>query len=106
MTVKESMRQNGRPRTLEAAAQFVDRVGLALVFPKRDVPLPSLFEAVAGPGPVHWAEERDDGKMAFTPEMELVWSWKDDLPARRLACAGKHLRGWPALVSPRLLPAR
>ena len=31
--------------TLEAAAAWVDEVGLALLFPKADVVLPSLWEA-------------------------------------------------------------
>ena len=47
---------------------------------------------------------RDDGKLEFTPEMSRCWSWKDELPARRLACVGKHLGRWQALVAPRLVP--
>jgi len=93
-----------RIRTFDDAAAFVDRAGLALVFPKAGVPLPSLYEAVAGPGPTPWAEERD-GKLAMTPELSMVWAWKDQLPERRRACAGKHLRGVPALISLPLLPA-
>ena len=94
-----------RVRSLDGAAAFVDRVGLALVFAKDGVPLPSLFEAVAGPAPSPWVEERGDGKLRMTPELSLVWGWKDELAERRLACAGKHLRGWPSLVSLGLLPA-
>ncbi len=94
-----------RVRSLRAAAAFVDHVGLALVFAKDGVPLPSLFAAVAGPGPAPWVEEREDGKMAMTPELAMVWAWKDELAERRLACAGKHVKGWPALVSLALLPA-
>jgi hypothetical protein len=94
-----------RVRSLTAAAAFVDRVGLALVFPKEGVVLPSLYEAVAGPGRTRWAEEREDGKLAMTPELSMVWRWKDELAEVRLACAGKHVRGWPALVSLALLPA-
>ena len=66
--------------------------------------LPSLFEAVAGPGPTPWAEERE-GKLAMTPDLALVWAWKDQLPEARRACAGKHVRGVPALIALRLLPA-
>lgn len=95
----------GEVRSLTAAAAFVDRVGLALVFRKEGVVLPSLYEAVAGPGPTKWAEEREDGKLTFTPELSVVWAWKDDLADARLACAGKHVRGWPSLVSLALLPA-
>ncbi len=92
-------------RSLEAAAAFVDRVGLALVFPRDGIVLPSLFEAVAGPGPTPWVGERPDGKLTMTPELSRVWAWKDELAESRLACAGKHLTGRPALVSLRLLPA-
>jgi len=93
-----------RVRTLRDAAAFVDRAGLALVFAKEGVPLPSLHEAVAG-ADARWVEERDDGKLAMTPELAMVWAWKDELAEARLACAGKHVRGWPALVSLAVLPS-
>jgi hypothetical protein len=41
----------------------------------------------------------------FTPDMALVWGWKDELPEQRLVCAGKHLGGRASLVSLRALPA-
>lgn len=94
----------GRVRSLQDAAAFVDRAGLALVFGKAGVPLPSLHEAVAGAG-ARWVDEREDGKLAMTPELAKVWAWKDELAEERLACAGKHVRGWPALVSLALLPS-
>src|SRR5215469_3361245 len=93
-----------RVGSLLAAAAFVDRAGLALVFARKGVPLPSLHEAVAGPD-ARWVDEREDGKLAMTPELAKVWAWKDELAEARLACAGKHVRGWPALVSLALLPA-
>jgi hypothetical protein len=68
-----------------------------------DVVLPSLWEAVAGRRDVDWAVRRDDGKLEFTPEMARCWAWKDELPTRRLACVGKHLGRWQALVAPRLV---
>ena len=37
-----------RVRTAAQAAKWVDRVGLALLFPKADVVLPSLWEQVNG----------------------------------------------------------
>ena len=57
--------------------------------------LPSLWEAVTGKPVV----DRD-----FAPDVALVWGWKDELPARRLVCAGKHLGGRASLVSLDLLP--
>ena len=44
-----------RARTIEQAAGFVDDVGIALVFGKADIVLPSLWEAIGGPGPLEWA---------------------------------------------------
>jgi hypothetical protein len=95
-----------RVRTLEQAAAFIDRVGIALVFGKADVVLPSLFDAVCGPGS-DWAVRDANGKAtAFTPEFDRLWHWKDDLPDRRLVCAGRHLaRDAAALISPKLVPA-
>src|SRR5919199_5529938 len=95
-----------RVRTLEQAAAFIDRVGIALVFGKTDVVLPSLWDEICGPS-ADWAVRDESGKaVAFTPEFERLWHWKDDLPERRLVCAGRHLaRDAAALISPRLVPA-
>ena len=57
--------------------------------------LPSLWEAVTGKPVV----DRD-----FAPDVALVWGWKDELPGRKLVCAGKHLGGRASLVSLELLP--
>lgn len=94
------------PATVEEAAEWLDHVGLALLFPKPDVVLPSLWEVVAGRTDVDWAVREDDGRfVSFTTEMDLVWRWKDELPARRRACVGLHLVRTTGLVAPRLVPA-
>jgi len=92
-------------RSRAAAAEFVRRAGIALVFPKPDIVLPSLYAAVAGPGPVRWTDEREDGKLELTPELARVWRWKDELAAEGQVCAGKHVRGWPSLISLESLPS-
>jgi hypothetical protein len=95
-----------RVASIRGAVAWLDRVGLALLFPRGDLVLPSLWEAVAGESEMTWAVREDDGTfVSFTPEMDRVWSWKDELPAQRLACVGKHVRGRVALVSLDLLPA-
>jgi hypothetical protein len=67
--------------------------------------LPSLWEAVSGRLDVEWAIRDEQGAyLSFTPEMARCWSWKDELPERGLACVGKHLGRWSALVAPRLVP--
>ena len=93
-----------RVRSLNGAAGFVDRVGIALVFPKDDLVLPSLWEAIAGAREVEWAVRDTAGTfLSFTPEMDRLWRWKDGLPAERLACAGRHLARVVSLVSPTLV---
>jgi hypothetical protein len=93
-----------RLRTLDGAAAWMEEVGLALLYPNADYVLPSLWEAVAGRVPVDWAIRDDDGKfISFTHEMDRVWSWKDELPAAKLACVGLHLARTSALVAPRLV---
>jgi hypothetical protein len=83
-------------RSLDAAAAWVDEVGLALLFPKADVVLPSLWEQVAGgAADVEWP----------SPEMDFLWPAKDELPAQGLVCVGKHLAHSVSCVAPRLVPA-
>ena len=81
-------------RTLAAAARWIDRTGLALLFPKADVVLPSLWEQVSGLQETDWNAE----------EINFLWWAKDVLPDRGLACVGKHLARSSACVAPRLLP--
>ncbi len=82
-------------------------MGIAALFPGSDLVLPSLWEAIAGSRDVDWAiRDENTGKyVSFTPEMNRCWSWKDELPERGLACVGKHLGRWAALIAPRLLSA-
>jgi Winged helix DNA-binding domain len=82
-------------RTLAAAARWIDRAGLALLFPKADVVLPSLWEQVSGLQVTDWNAE----------EMNFLWWAKDALPDEGRACVGKHLARASACVAPRLLPA-
>lgn len=96
----------GTVETLDDAARWIDDVGIALLYPKADFVLPSLWEAVAGHTDLEWSVRDDDAKfVSFTPEMAKVWSWKDDLPARRLACIGLHVVRTTGLIAPRLVPA-
>jgi hypothetical protein len=92
--------------TVEDAAAWLDEVGIALLYPKPDLVLPSLWEAVAGRTDLEWAVRDEDEKfVSFTPEMERVWRWKDELPRRRLACVGLHVVRTTGLVAPRLVAA-
>jgi hypothetical protein len=89
--------------SLERAAKYVDRVGIAVAWGKADLVLPSLWHGIAGPG-VDWAIRDENGKATeFTPEFRRLWRWKDELPERRLACAGRHFGDAALLIAPRLL---
>ena len=81
-------------------------MGLALLFPKADVVLPSLWEQVNGTPEENWAIRDADGTfVGWTRELAFLWRTKDDLPGRGLACVGKHLARVVACVSPTYLPA-
>ena len=80
--------------TPEQAAEWLEHVGIALLFPNVDYVIPSLWEAVSGEVELDWAIRSEDGKfVSFTPAMDKVWRWKDELPRRRLACVGLTSRG-------------
>jgi chromosome segregation and condensation protein ScpB len=84
----------------------VNRVGLALLFPKANVVLPSLWEQVNGSPERNWAVRGEDGRFVeWSTEMGITWGLKDELPERGLVCVGKHLARMVALVSPAVLPA-
>jgi hypothetical protein len=81
-------------RTLAAAARWIDRTGLALLFPKADVVLPSLWEQVSGLQHTDWNAE----------EINFLWWAKDVLPDEGRACVGKHLARSSSCIAPRLVP--
>jgi hypothetical protein len=92
-------------RSLEEAAAWIDRVGLALVFPKADLVLPSLWEQVNGSPEQNWAlRDEEGGFVRWSEPMAFLWGAKDDLPADGLACVGKHLARVAACIAPPLLP--
>ena len=93
-------------RSLRGAVSFVNRAGIALTFSAADVVLPSLWEAIAGPGPLEWAVRDEDGKFeSFTPEMQKLWRWKDELPEKKLVCVGRYIKSHSCLISLELLPS-
>jgi len=81
-------------KTESDAIAFIDRMGFCLLFPQKDLPVASLWQAVKGPHPL--AEWDEDASM--------IWGWKDDFPRRGLAWYGKLLRRKPCFVSRRALP--
>lgn len=78
-------------RTFAQAAAWIDRTGVALLFP--GVGFPSLSEAMGRK------------RMVWDETTEKMWDWKDELPRKRKAWFGKFIRGKGTLIAPRLLTA-
>jgi hypothetical protein len=90
--------QAGRPiRSISRAGAFVADVGFALLFPASGVALPSLYQAASEqPTPL--------SEVAWGPDEQRVWGWKDELPRAGLAWSGRLLRGGRAsFLAPDLL---
>ena len=84
---------SARVKTAVDAARFLDTVGFCVLFPVKNVPLPSLYFAVAKRQPTGW------GKYA-----QLIWEWKDELPKKRHAFYGKYFKGRGSFLSLKFLP--
>jgi hypothetical protein len=86
-----------RVRSKDEALEFLNDVGLCLLFSAQDIELPSLWGALCGgdrPVPSH----HDDH------ELGLAWRWKDELPVAGQVLYGKFLRRKPVFVSLDLAP--
>jgi len=84
--------------SIEEAARFVNTVGFALLFPADRLMLPSLWEAIAGPDAVPFANGMGAAEL-------MIWTWKDTLPEAGLAWCGKFLHQRASLLAPDLLAA-
>jgi hypothetical protein len=84
--------------TMDEAAEFIARVGFAILFPKDRISAPSLWEAVAGPDEVPFASGMGSAE-------DLVWTWKDSLPRAGAAWYGAFVHKRSSLLSPTLLAA-
>ncbi len=87
------IRSSGRLRTTADALRFIENVGFCVLFPVKNVPLPSLFYAVSRRTDVRW------DKYA-----QLVWKWKDELPKKRGSFYGKYFKGRGSFISLKFLP--
>ena len=89
--------QSGPPiKRIDRAARFVDDVGFALLFPKANVELPSLWQAASD-------RPLSEGEGDWGTDMDRVWRWKDELPRRGLAWYGEFVRGRKSFLSRTLL---
>jgi len=92
--LEDEIRWQRRVRTAADAVRFIDAVGYCLLFPIKNLPLPSLYYAVARRYPLTWDR--------YT---EKIWDWKDELPRRRRAFYAKYFKGRGTFISLKLLPA-
>jgi hypothetical protein len=79
------------------ALQFLNDVGLCLLFSAKDVELPTLWGAICGDDRPLPGTHRDHN-------LGLAWDWKDRLPIAGKVLYGKFLRQKPVFVSLELAP--
>ncbi len=82
-----------RVSTPSEAVRFIDHVGFCVLFPVKNVFLPSLYSAVSRRRDARW------DKYA-----QLIWKWKDELPKQRRAFYAKYFKGRGTFLSLKLLP--
>jgi hypothetical protein len=86
-----------RVRTEPQALDFINQVGLCLLFSAKDIELPSLWGALCGGDRAVPSHHNDR-------ELGLAWQWKDTLPIAGKVLYGKFLRKKPVFVSLELAP--
>jgi len=84
-----------RVTTKEEAIDFVNQRGFVYFWPIKDIPLPSLWAAVAGDRPV--ADAHDDPG-------HVTWGWKDSLLGMRRWYYAKVLRKRATIISLDIAP--
>jgi hypothetical protein len=82
-----------RIKTVPDAIRFIDAAGFCLLFPIKNVALPSLYFAMARRVPVTWDSYA-----------VKLWEWKARIPRRRLAFYAKYFKGRGTFISLEYLP--
>src|ERR1700744_85690 len=80
----------------DEAVRFIDAVGFCMLFPVKEVPLPSLYYAMSHHDPgldFEWDRYAD-----------MLWKWKGSLPKRKLVFYAKYFRGRGTFLSLGHLP--
>ena len=95
-TFENEIRWPRRVLTLTEAVKYIDATGYCMLFPVRNVPLPSLYYAVTRRGL--------QGEWKWDKYSSMVWRWKDELPRRRRAVYAKYFRGRGTFICRRFLP--
>jgi len=87
------VRSSDRLRTTTDAMRFIETVGFCVLFPVKNIPLPSLYYAVSRRQIVHWDKSA-----------QLIWNWKDELPKQSRSFYGKYFKGKGSFISLKFLP--
>lgn len=83
-------------RTADDAVDFVNRRGLTFFWPAKEMPFPSLWEAVTGTRTVPFNHDHPG---------HITWEWKDALLGQKQAYYAKTLRRRNTFTSLTLLPS-
>src|SRR5215469_8790511 len=78
-------------RTAAEAAKFIDALGYCVLYPAKNVPLPSLYYAVTHRDP--------RATVVWDKLSQLIWRWKDELPSRGHAVYVKYFRARGSFIS-------
>lgn len=81
--------------TIDEARKYIDTLGFCVLFPVKNVALPSLYWVVARRGP--------DDDFVFDKYFERIWRWKGEL-SRRRALYAKYFRTRGTLISLEYVP--
>jgi len=95
-TPPNEIRWPKRIATLADARKYIDALGFCVLFPVKNVALPSLYWPVTRRGP--------DDDFVFDRYFEQIWRWKDELPRRRYAIYAKYFRTRGTFISLEYLP--
>src|SRR5260370_29665456 len=82
-----------RVNTPGDAVRFIDAAGFCLLFPVKNVALPSLYFAMARRMPATWDSYA-----------VKLWEWKAEIPRRRLAFYAKFFKTRGTFISLQYLP--
>ena len=85
-----------RVLTPSEAVRFINAAGFCMLFPVKNIPLPSLYYAVTRRNPhVEFKWDRYS---------EMIWKWKGSIPQRKHAFYGRYFRGRGSFISLKQLP--
>src|ERR1700728_757837 len=95
-TPPNEIRWPKRIATLADVRKYIETLGFCVLFPVKNVALPSLYWPVTRRGP--------DDDFVFDKYFEQIWRWKDELPRRRYAIYAKYFRTRGTFISLEYLP--